>query len=77
MNKERILINELETFKKINSNVLGIFLVLFGTLLLADLCKSSSSFLASTNDNANFCYLFNWNDLWCKTFFYHCCSLFI
>ena len=35
MNKERILINELNTFKKINSNVLGIFLALFGTLLLA------------------------------------------
>ncbi len=35
MNKDRILINELSTLKNINSTVVGIFLVLFGTLLLA------------------------------------------
>ncbi len=35
MNKDRILINELDTFKNINSNILNVFFVIFGTLLLA------------------------------------------
>ena len=35
MNKDRILINKLKTFENINSNVVSILLVLFGTILLA------------------------------------------
>ena len=35
MNKDRILINKLKTFENINSNVVNILLVLFGTILLA------------------------------------------
>ncbi len=35
MNNHRILINELKSFKNINSNFLNIMLALFGTLLLA------------------------------------------
>ena len=35
MNKDRILINKLKTFENINSNVVSILLVLFGTFLLA------------------------------------------
>ena len=35
MNNDRILINKLKSFENINSNLLNIILVLFGTLLLA------------------------------------------
>ncbi|MDC0045107.1 biotin transporter BioY [Pelagibacteraceae bacterium] len=35
MNKDRILINKLKTFENVNSNVVSILLVLFGTILLA------------------------------------------
>ena len=77
MNKKRILINELDTFKKINSNVLGIFLALFGTLLLAISAKVQVPFWPVPMTMQTFVIFYNWNDLQCKTFFYHRCSLFI
>ena len=44
MNNDRILINKLKSFENINSNLLNIILVLFGTLLLAISSKAQVPF---------------------------------
>ena len=65
MNNDRILINKLKSFENINSNLLKHYISSFWNTFISYIFKSSSSFLASSNDNANICNFFNWYDIWC------------
>ena len=76
MDNNSTLIDNILPLKGINTYIKNIFLVLFGTLLLTISFENTSSFLACTNDYANF-YSFNYcNDIWLEAVFFNPYSIF-